>query len=61
MPSSVLSHAITTVLCNAPAGSTTCAPVPDTSDLLLGVPALEAAFLVPTAAALRRVARRASA
>jgi RsiW-degrading membrane proteinase PrsW (M82 family) len=57
----VLSHAITTVLCNAPPGGTTCAPTPDTSDLLVAVPALEAAFLVPTAAALRRVARRASA
>jgi hypothetical protein len=42
-------------------GQRTCAPAPDTSDLLLGVPALEAAFLIPTAAALRRVARRARA
>jgi RsiW-degrading membrane proteinase PrsW (M82 family) len=57
----VLSHAITAVLCNAPVGTTTCAPAPDTSDLLLGVPALEAAFLIPSAVALRRVARRARA
>jgi hypothetical protein len=57
----VLSHAITVVLCNAPPGGTACAPAPDTSDLLLAVPALEAAFLIPSAAALRRVARRARA
>ena len=57
----VLSHAITAVLCNAPPGGTACAPTPDTSDMLLGVPALEAAFLIPSAVALRRVARRARA
>ena len=55
----VVSHAITTVLCNAPADGAPCAPAPDASDLLLAVPALEAAFLVPVVLALRGFVRRA--
>ena len=53
-----VSQAITTVLCNAPDGSASCAPAPDASDLLLAVPALEAAFLLPALGVLARLARR---
>jgi RsiW-degrading membrane proteinase PrsW (M82 family) len=55
----IVAQAMTTVLCNAPAEGAACAPAPDTSDLLLTLPALEAAFLVPIVAALRWLARRA--
>jgi RsiW-degrading membrane proteinase PrsW (M82 family) len=54
----VVSRALVAVLCNAPAPGAACAPAPDASDLLLAVPALEAAFLLPILAALRRLARR---
>ena len=54
----VVSHAVTTVLCNAPPAGGACAPTPDTDDLLLVVPALEAAFLVPIVAVLGWLARR---
>ncbi len=54
----VVSQAVTTVLCNAPVAGGACAAVPDTDDLLLVVPALEAAFLVPIVAVLGWLARR---
>ena len=53
----VVSHAVTTVLCNAPVSGGACAATPDTDDLFLVVPALEAAFLVPIVLVLRRLAR----
>jgi RsiW-degrading membrane proteinase PrsW (M82 family) len=49
---------ITSRLCNAPASATTCAPVPDPLDLLVVVPALEAAFIIPILAGLALVVRR---
>jgi RsiW-degrading membrane proteinase PrsW (M82 family) len=56
----VVSHAITTVLCNAPAPSAACAPAPDVVDLVVAVPALEVVFLAPIAGALVWMARRSS-
>jgi len=57
----VVSDRITTVLCNPPIPGGACGPAPDTTDLLIRVPLLEAAFLLPIAAALVRVVRRAEA
>ena len=44
----LVSGAVTTVLCNASVPGGACAPAPDARDLLVAVPALELAFLVPT-------------
>ena len=54
----MVSQAIATVLCNAPEGSDACTATPDTTDLLLAVPALEAVFLLPVLGVLVRLARR---
>ena len=54
----VVSHAVTTVLCNAPEPGGACASAPDAHDLLVAVPALEAAFLAPIVAALGWLVRR---
>jgi len=59
--SGVVSDRITTVLCNPPIPGGACGPAPDTTDLLIRVPLLEAAFLLPIVAALVRVVRRAEA
>jgi len=53
-----VSRAISTVLCNAPVSGGACAPAPDAGDLLLVVPGLEAAFLIPILAVLAWLARR---
>jgi protease PrsW len=55
----VLSDRITAMLCNAPAAGAACAPAPDAFDLFVGVPLLEAAFLLPSLFALRALVRRA--
>jgi RsiW-degrading membrane proteinase PrsW (M82 family) len=55
----VVSGRITTALCNAPAPNAACATAPDAIDLLIGVPALEAAFLAPAVLGLAWIIRRA--
>jgi RsiW-degrading membrane proteinase PrsW (M82 family) len=55
----IVSSRIASMLCNAPAPDAACAATPDTVDLLLGVPALEAAFLVPALVGLGWLVRRA--
>jgi RsiW-degrading membrane proteinase PrsW (M82 family) len=54
----IVSDEIMDVLCNAPSPGAACAAAPDAVDLLVGVPAIEAVFLVPIAAVLARIARR---
>jgi RsiW-degrading membrane proteinase PrsW (M82 family) len=56
----VVSGRISTLLCNAPAPDAACAATPDAVDLFVGVPALEAAFLVPVLLALGWLVRRAA-
>ena len=54
----LVSARITAMLCNAPAPDAACAATPDVIDLLIGVPAIEAAFLVPAMLALATLVRR---
>jgi RsiW-degrading membrane proteinase PrsW (M82 family) len=54
----VMSDRITAVVCNPPVPGGACAPAPDAVDLLVRVPLLEAAFLLPIVAVLVRIVRR---
>ena len=54
----VVSTAITSVLCNAPADGAPCAPAPHMFDLLVSVPMLIAAFIGPLAVLLALLAFR---
>ena len=54
----LLSALVTDVLCNAPTAGAACGAAPDTSDLLVRVPALVLAFVVPAGIALAWAARQ---
>jgi RsiW-degrading membrane proteinase PrsW (M82 family) len=54
----LVSGRIATLLCHAPAPDAACAPAPATIDLLVTVPVLEAAFLLPAVLALAALVRR---